>query len=387
MGLITSLPQSEHPFVFARDVTAQRWNDKDETEAQVALAEFEAWAMQVPEPKVGHLSMSRFPYQRELYSREVALAREVVIQKSTQVGVTSYAWRWAGWRADQSADTSLYIFPTTTHVHDFSDQRVDPSIDASEYLLSRLGKVRNKGLKQIGLGSLIFRGSESMAGAQSLDADGIVFDEYDDLDQKVVEQMERRLSGAKAAGREPRIRRVGVPRVAGHGVNGHYMASDRREWHVKCPKCSYEQTLNFEDNVRWKNPKGRKVLRASSDEYENAKEVGDVWRACAKCDTKLDVATGRWIPLKPDVSTIGFHITRLIVPFTDLQEIVRNSRKTRATQVETFRQNDLGEAYESGQAGLDEMTVMAACSRGDVPRQMYEGFNFVTMGVDVASSL
>lgn len=390
MALSTKLPPPpEHPFEFARDLTAQRWGDRDkrpEEDGPAVIEQFESWAMAVPEPKVGRLNMARFPYQRELYSAEVAAAREVVIQKSTQVGVTSYAWRWAGWRADQSADTALYIFPAKTLADDFSDNRVDPSVDESEYLSGRKGKVWNKGLKKIGLGALYFRGSESLAAAQSLDADCIVFDEYDDLVQKNVEQMERRLSGAQAAGRFPRIRRVGVPRVAGHGINGQYLASDQRQWQVTCPACGYQQALTFEDNLRWKNPGKRKVLRASNDEFENAKEVGEVWRVCSQCEEEIDVATGLWVPANPGVSTIGFHITRLIVPFTDLQEVVRNSRKTRATQVETFRQNDLGEAYEAGQAGLDEATIMAACSHGRTPVGSYGEGNFVTMGVDVAST-
>src|SRR3954463_8335757 len=54
---------------------------------------FYDWSMEVPEPKTGRLDFDRFPFQVELY-REGGSDRELVISKSTQVGVSAWLLRW-----------------------------------------------------------------------------------------------------------------------------------------------------------------------------------------------------------------------------------------------------------------------------------------------------
>src|ERR1700733_9329852 len=108
------------------------------------------WALLVPEPKVGALNFEDFPYLVELYGDEVAELEECIFVKSTQVGMSTQGWRWAGRRVQQFGDTSLYIFPTADHVTDFGDSRIEPSIEASEFLKAaiRSSAVRQKGLKR-----------------------------------------------------------------------------------------------------------------------------------------------------------------------------------------------------------------------------------------------
>lgn len=348
-----------------------------------------SYAELIPEPGVGPLRFDDFPFQEAWYSEEVAAAEEVVWMKSTQVGMSAYVWRWAVRQSDQFGETGLYIFPTDTHVSEFGDERIEPAIEESAYLRSRiLGKfVHTKKLKRIGLGFLHLRGSNSKAGAQSVAAVYIVFDEYDHLDPVNLPQIERRISGARQLGKHPRIRRLGTPTIDGRGISEAYRNSDQRVWLVACPGCGLEQELEWNANVRWRNTDGGEIMRAGSDEFDDPTSVFEAWRACRDCDERLDVSAGAWVPKQPGRRVIGFHATRLIVPRTDLRQIIVASRQTKLSEREAFYNNDLGIPWSPGEATLDAASIMAAAALGvECPREPrgYTGPNPITMGVDVA---
>lgn len=215
--------------------------------ATAAPPDFFDRALKVPEPKSGMLDFEKFPFQKELYSRAVE-DREMVIMKSAQVGVSAWALRWALFQSDIRGRTGLYVFPTARDVHDFSTARVKPVIDRSNYLRARQRRTdpSNKGLIGIGTGLVYFRGSEARRGLDSVDADYVVFDEYDTLSHQNIPDAERRVTGPLSAGL---IRRVGVPTVPHWGIARLYDESDQRRWRVRCGSCSEWQVVSFEDNV------------------------------------------------------------------------------------------------------------------------------------------
>jgi hypothetical protein len=328
--------------------------------------------------------------------REMPTERVVDIETSTGTFIaegfvshnSAYAWRWAVRQADQFGDRVLYIFPTDTHVSDFGDERIEPAIQESSYLQRRIqGKfVKNKHLKAIGRGFLYLRGSNSKAGAQSVAGQAIVFDEYDFLDQTNLPQIERRISGAKQIGKEPRIRRLGTPTIEGNGIAQAYDASDRRVWKVTCHECDHEQEITYEENLRWRNAVDGPVMRAGHDVFTDIEAVIEVWRQCARCNESIeeDIGAGRWIATNPGATVIGFHATRLIVPRTDLAQIVRASRRTKPADIETFNNNDLGRPYSAAEAQLDMTTLLQACEKGGPLLTSYTGWYPLTMGIDVA---
>lgn len=348
-----------------------------------------AWASLVPERGLP-LNFEDFPYQRDWYSKEVAETREAVWMKAAQVGMSGYAWRWGARRAEQFGDRVIYFFPTDDDVTDFGDQRIEPSIEESEYLRRRIpaNYVRNKHLKRIGHGDLSLRGTQSRAAVQSVDADALVFDEYNYLHQANLAQAERRLAGAQAAGRVPRVRRFGYPTIPGFGIHPLYERSDRRQWHVTCPACELEQTIDWGANMRWRTAKGEEERRWGDDDYDDPAQVYEAWRACRECDASLEghpIRAGRWIRTQPDAELIGFHVPRLIVPRTDLIELVRNSRKTQPHEVEAFFQNDLGMPFIPAEAALSDADIDAACLLGREEQHLYRERNPLVAGFDVAS--
>lgn len=352
------------------------------------------YARLVPEGNLGPLRIDDFPYQLEpFYSDEIADALEVVYKKSTQIGASTFLWRWAVRRCDQFNETTMYFFPTATHVTEFGDERIEPSIEASEYLQRRIprGHTRRKTMKQIGGGNLQLRGLTSKAGAQAVAAQAIVIDEYDDCPADNISQAERRLTGARQSGHKPRIRRSGRPSLPGFGIDAAYEESDKRIWHVTCPECQLEQIVDFTENLRWRtHAAGSTVLRAGHDDYEVAKDVAEAWRVCKSCEVSLEgepIRTGVWKQTAHGPGrVIGYHITRLIVPNTDLEQIVIASRATKISAVEAFHNADLGVAYASAEAMLTDTDLDRAMTRGYPEAHMaYHGNYPITLGVDVAS--
>jgi hypothetical protein len=371
--------------------------DDEQEKRFLSIAEY---AVEIPEARHGPIDLTQFPFQKEaFYDDTVALAREVVYKKSTQVGASTGSWRWAIHRADQFGERVIYFFPTDVHVTDFNDQRIDPSIEASDYLRSRIprGRVHRKTLKQIGLGDISLRGVQSKNSVQSVDADALVFDEYDESDPQRISEGERRLSGAKAAGREPRLRRLGRPSIPGYGIDKEYDRSDQRQWEVTCPDCGEKQPVDFFKNLRWRTRAGEgEVMRAGHDLSADPDDVTEAWRACRSCDASLEpkegssfgpIHHGEWVAQSPENRIIGFWLQRLIVPRTDLEEIVRASRKTQPHEVETFWNADLGLAYASEDAFLTDAHLDRAGADPDALEENlfeYTGYYPIIGGLDVA---
>lgn len=377
---------------------AEQRAEEDKTkQAFLSIAEY---APRIPEARHGPVDLVQFPFQIEpFYDDEIALSREVAYKKSTQVGASTGSWRWAIHRADQFGERVIYFFPTDVHVTDFNDQRIDPSIEASEYLRGRIGNTRRKTLKKIGLGDISLRGMQSKNSVQSVDADALVIDEYDECEPRRIEEAERRLSGAMAAGRQPRLRRLGRPSVPGYGIDKEYDRSDQRRWEVECPECGERQPIDWAANMRWRTRAGDKEeMRPGHDHAEDPDDVTHAWRACRSCNASLEppegsdvgpIHAGQWVPQSPGPGRIpGFWLQRLIVPRTDLMQMVVNSRKTKPAEVETFYNSDLGLAFATEDAYLTDALLDRAANDPEAWEEAleeYTDFRIVVAGLDAAS--
>ena len=118
----------------------------------------------------------------------------------------------------------------------------------------------------------------------------------------------------------PRTRRVGIPRFEGFGIHARWEKSDQRQWTVECDHCGEEVVPDFFKHARWRveGDDQDTVRRWGKD--DTSLEVVEAWRACHECETPLDVANGRWVPRYPGRRVIGFHLTRMCIPLTDLEE-------------------------------------------------------------------
>lgn len=324
-----------------------------------------------PAYKESHRSWSVNFYRRS--------SREALERMEPVDGSGAVEWREITKRHDE-LDQPTFDLETEEH-HAFltegavthnSDARVKTAIEGSPYLMKRIPAkhVNNKGLKRIGTGHLYARGSESKDDLQSVDADCLAMDEYDDLRQENVPDAERRLSGS----RDPRIRRVGVPSLPNYGISRIYDASDQRRWVVQCGKCNLRQPLTYDDNVD--EARALVVCRG----WKGDRREG------LSCREPLDVRVGEWVATYPDRDKIGFHMPRLIVAHTNIAAIVDAHKRTSPTEKTTHYNKDLAEAYAAEEGRLSDEAIEAA-TREDLPPDAGEPYgagNLITMGVDTA---
>lgn len=337
---------------------------------------FRPWAMRVPARGGGTLDFDLFPYQREWYDDDIVYRSRGNMMKATQVGASEYAVRWALFWPDTRGDTSFYVFPARSTLYAFSDQRVKGLIQGSSYLKSRVpyGYISNKTLKQIGFGFMQMAGSHSEAELESTPADEVILDEFDLLVQRHIPAAEKRLSSPTSRNL---LRRLGWPTYTEVGIDRHYLASDRRQWLVKC-SCGAELPLHFYEQD------------GGTHHYV---DVQRVTRACGKCREAISqrqVAAGRWVAEFPERDEFGYQVSGLIVPTLDVAATVAESKLTRPYEVETFWRKRLGLPYDTVEGRLSREAIQAAISAGGNYLQGpwdsgYAGTNPVTCGVDVAS--
>jgi hypothetical protein len=260
---------------------------------------------------------------------------------------------------------SYYLEDALTHN---SDQRVKPVIRGSEYLRDRMAfdDPDNKGLKKIGNGYVYFVGSQSVSELDSVPANALVLDEYDELAQVNIPVVERRVGAADS----PMIRRIGVPTLDNYGIEREYRSTDMRRWTVKCEACGTWQ------RIRWENMR-----------YEElAPEEFKAWRVCIECERAIDVRKGEWVAEYPDRPRIGFHAPRLIVPNANLGEVVKARLSEKEEEKRAHYNRDLAEPFETPESRLS-VPAIQSCRRADIHLvESYVGFNWVTMGIDVSTT-
>lgn len=315
------------------------------------------------------LDFEMFPFQIEIYEafgdREL---QTVDVMKSGQCGISAAGVSLALYAGEQWGANVVYVLPGFDDAYDFSDTRVKTAIEASQYLMSRVSSTDNKGLKKIGDAFVYFRGSGSERKALSIPADVLVLDEYDRLDQRQVPKFRKRLGAPTSLKLERRFSNPSFPEA---GIHDLFLASDQREWLVRCAKCKSEATIS------WDSGEGHYV-----DEDRAA-------RVCVKCRRALTpqaIARGRWVPRHPKITRRGYHISKLIVPSQRLPELIEEHHKTDEESTQAHFNFDLGLPY-SPKGGRLSRELVLACRRDYTPPPSYAGRSWVTAGVDVGKVL
>lgn len=365
MSLTRTRPRSQSaPVMLQSSALAERLRQERAAKAGTTIAYFD-WAMKVPEPKAGKLNFDVFRPQLELY-QEGANDKAAVVQKATQIGMSAWAIRWALYHADTKGQTGLYVFPTQRDMYDFSTLRIQPLVNGSKYLAARRqpDDPNNKGMMGVGLGVMVFRGSNSEQGLDSVDIDHIVFDEYDTLDHTHIPDAEMRVSSPLSPGL---IRRVGVPSDPDWGISKLYDESDQRVWLVKCGRCGHDQELDFWENV----------------------DLVTAKRVCSKCRKSIeaDLLNGRWVPKFPERDVRGYHMSRLIFAGASMSDAIAMSKKRNPREMKVFHNKHLGLPFAEASGRLSKEAITAAQREYETAGGAgYAGTNLVTMGVDVASA-
>lgn len=303
------------------------------------------------------------PYLTELYRDDPI---EAVFCKGGQLGLSELLISYAIWSCDEQNATVLYVFPTDTAVSDFSSARLGPAIEASEYLSGivvegnassgRRGADRVT-LKRVRNRFLYFRGAKvgkdgNAPQLKSIDADVLILDELDEMDDRAPSIARKRLGHSRLA----RVRAASTPSYAGFGVHAAYMESDQRRYFMPCVRCGHRQYLTINHVVTEFDNLDRPTEWHGKDEAR-------AFAACEKCGAEMNRrAAGEWVAAYPGSDVVGYHIPKLIAPLSNLLEIVRNLQTVDETRRRETINQDLAEPYTPRGGALDDETL-DACRR------------------------
>ncbi|MBN1629431.1 MAG: phage terminase large subunit family protein, partial [Thermoleophilia bacterium] len=319
-------------------------------------------------------------YLRGIYRDEAPF---MVIRKAAQMGASEYAISRAMHFAITRGGRTIYYFPTENDVGEFSRDRFGPAINRSEYLSRLVKDTDTAGLKQIGEGSIYFRGTNSRTRMKSVPADFLIFDELDEMVPANVELARKRL-GHSLHGWELYI---STPSFPGYGVDQAFEDTDQRHWLLCCPGCRTWHCLEDEFLHAHGNPQDPR------DEIVFVKgEPGREQLVCTRCGHALDPVAGAWVAKRPSVTRRGYAVSKFAAAHVSEQE--RNDgcytkpaallRQWRTTQFPgEFYNSELGLPYMAAEGGLTEQDLQALVGAYPV---MATGRECV-MGVDQGNGL
>ena len=261
----------------------------------------------------------------------------------------------------------MFVTPAQSQLQDFVQARLNPVLEMSEYLRTRIEdddiKTRKLGLKKIGRGHIYFRGSQNQKQIISVDADMVMLDERDRFVEDNVPFIDKRLLASTLKWR----REASTPTLPNWGIHKAYLESDQRVWQVQCKKCKLWQEIDFFKSVDMKD----KICR------------------CIECKKPIDRLSqnGRWFIQNPSSLIHGYKISGLYNPMATIPDLIKKYRKAQVTgfsALQQFFNQDLGLPYEvEGQ----RITVqeLDACQKDYL--FPFKDVNEIFAGVDVGPEL
>ena len=331
-------------------------------------------------PFPGKWENSRAPYLVEVM--EVLSpsdpSTEVTVKKSAQTGFSETAINLVGFTIDHAPAPILYVLSSLDEASKFNKTKLQPSIDATPVMLSKLAPTKSRdeegstgGFKRFRGGFMVLTGANSSKGLQMISAKVAICDEItefpsesgergDPLDQIKIRQLAYDELGYKRYLLSTTGIKASSGASGGCRITEKYDLSDQRRFYVQCPQCGIYHVLHWE-NMHWRSdtvPHGA---------YMTCPANGCIIEHYHK---KRMVEQGRWIKTYPGADCPpatfdpdqldryrartsggrqpGFHIWQAYSPFAAWNTAVAawieaqgNPRK-----LKVFVQQVLGEAWE-----------------------------------------
>lgn len=233
-------------------------------------------------------------------------------QKARQVGVSEISVTEALWFMDTKKHTKVcYTLPSGRQVQDFSNTRVVPAIDESEYLKLNKGEIQNVNLKQIGDSFLFLRSGATERLGEGIDADVTFFDELDRMSPRIKVAFEESLGGSSFGW----MRDISTPSVPNFGVNIGWEKSKQYFWYIKCSHCGTRQQLTWLPDEEFNSKSSIAVNLVGVHIY-----------ACKHCDRELresDRFDGEYVAKYPTREPSFYQMSQLMAPWISAEQLFR----------------------------------------------------------------
>ena len=350
-----------------------------------AWADRHRWLSSKQAGESGRWRTSRNPMLREImdclsvHSRE----DELVIMKSSQVGITEATINWLGYIVEHAPAPVMVLMPTLESRDSWKAQKLNPLLTDTEVVRNILGGMRSRDaanrqdMIDFPGGILFLAGGNSPNSYAQKSVRYLVMDDLDRFPEEVGDEGDpvALARGRLKAFSRSKLLLISTPTIKGASlIEREYESTDQRRYHVACPACQAGQWL------KWSNLKWNTTLTA-------------VWYECEHCGHEIRehhkpvlLAAGRWVAEHPEVRRRGYHISALYAPIGLGPSWLNLARefmlaKDDSGTLKTFMNTHLGETWRDESSSLKPHELSKRME--DIPqRAIPVGCLALTAGVD-----
>jgi hypothetical protein len=292
------------------------------------------------------------------------------VMKSRQLGLSEVGVSEAIWFLDVHSGTKcMYTFPRDQQMKDFSNTRIAPVFEESEYLGTLEGSIRNLALKQIGDSYLFMRSAWGSALGEGVDIDHLNFDEYDRMRDNVELAFMEGLKSSKYGW----IRRWSTPSIPGRGIHRVFEDSDQMRYVWTCEHCGERQFLTFEENI---------IQVKDVNTMMEYIEDGSYIIGCKKCKKELNRWNkGIWVPQYPSkIDTRGYRISQMDAVWISADDIMR--RQFKYPSVQLFMNYVVGEPYVTMGMVITDSDIISSITLPKEIMSRNHDYSRIVVGID-----
>lgn len=339
----------------------------------------------------GPYRTDRIPFVREIMDCLSVNnpAQEIIVKKGAQLGLTEVGNNWIGYVIDSVPGPMLAVQPNLDVAKRFSQQRIDPMIEACPRLKAKVAEAKSRESgntifsKDFPGGMLVIGGSNSAAGLRSMPIRFLFLDEIDGYVKNVEKEGSPiKLAEARTSSYEnkKKIYKISTPTVADASeIDAQYNRSSKERYFVPCVHCGFMQVLEWEQ-MRYDKDNIRDTVHYECIECEGAMYEHD--------KTEM-LERGEWRAENPDeIYVRGFHISSLYSPagWYSWARAAKEYEEALADPdpdlMRTFVNTKLGETFRERGEKPDHQRLY---ERREFypPRMLPPGASILTAGVDV----
>lgn len=284
--------------------------------------------------------------------------QEIVLIKSAQTGGTAALLNILGYFIDQDPSPIMWVTTTLGEAEAFSRDRFEPFRRDNPRVAAKIGDPRQRDSgntildKRFAGGRLLFRGANSAPSLRSHPIRVVIMDEVDGYPPTTSEGEPTKLAQKRAtAFWNRKIVKCSTPGdKATSRIAAAYERSDRRLFHVPCPKCGEVQPLvwggpSTPHGVKWEHGPDGEPRPETARYLCRREDCGHLWTDVERWDA---VRKGRWVGERPCKGIAGFKLNELVSPFKRLEETVAEflDAKGEPAKLKEWLQQAMAEPWE-----------------------------------------
>ncbi|MFD0710623.1 phage terminase large subunit family protein [Paenibacillus sp. GCM10027626] len=358
------------------ELTISQWADENRILTSETSAEPGPWRT------------DRAPFQREIMdSINNFETVEVAIMASAQLGKSEFLLNMLGFHIDYDPAPIMLMLPNEKLIDYFSKKRLSTMIDASPVLKEKVSEAKSRDSgntiaeKSFPGGYIAIVGANSAAGLSSRPIRILLCDEVDRYPVSAGDEGDPIMLAMQRT--ETFYNRkhvfVSTPTIKDASrIEQLYNDSTMEQWNLPCPSCEELQP------IEWGRIKFEYEKTHSGEFVVNSTQHACKYCGCLHDEREWKRGEGKWIAQKKHSSRRGFHLNRLISPWSTWRDIVKAflvAKRDGAETLKVWTNTVLGETWEAEGEKLEEEQLMERCESypADVPDEV----RILTAAVDV----